>query len=230
MQYPKAILFDLGGTLLTEVRFDREAGRVRVLEIAHNPKGATLADYATVVSESRELWAQRDACFLELPVAAFDQLVSDRLGLTFDMPMREVELEFWKAAVRMEPEPGIVDVLDHLRAKGLPMGVVSNSAFSGNTLSWELRRHGLDVSFKFLMSSADYGVRKPHPMIFLAAAARLGLEPEDIWFIGDTFEADVVGAAGAGMRAIWYNPKQAERVGEASSPITEILHWNELGE
>jgi FMN phosphatase YigB (HAD superfamily) len=59
------------------------------------------------------------------------------------------------------------------------------------------------------MSSADYGFQKPHPAIFDAAAARLGLHPREVWFTGDDYHNDVKGARGAGMNVIWYNPSQA---------------------
>ena len=46
---PRGVLFDLGGTLLHELHFDRMGGRARILEIAENPKKATLADYAAAL-------------------------------------------------------------------------------------------------------------------------------------------------------------------------------------
>jgi FMN phosphatase YigB (HAD superfamily) len=47
------------------------------------------------------------------------------------------------------------------------------------------------------------GSRKPEAAIFLAAAACLHLAPERILFVGDTPEADIVGAHRVGMRTAW---------------------------
>jgi putative hydrolase of the HAD superfamily len=226
--HPKGVLFDLGGTLLEEVNFDRQAGRARVLQIAHNPDGATLDDYAAVAEEPAmaAIWARRDATLVEFPVGAFGRLVYERLGLTFDIPIEEVQIEFWKAAIEMRLEPFVGEALRALRHLSVPLGVVSNSSFSTRTLSWELGRQGLLGAFQFVMSSADYGVRKPHPAIFLTAAAKLGLKPGEIWFIGDSAAADVAGARSAGMTAVWYNRRALSR--DDIIPDIEIRSWAEL--
>ena len=227
MRKPRGILFDLGGTVLGEFQFDRLAARIHLLGIAHNPKGITMAEYAAVAQEFHTtVWDKRDEQLLEFPVAAFWRLVDERLGITFDMPMDDVELEFWRRAVTMRPQPGIGEALEALRADGLPLGVVSNSAFSGRVLSWELEQHGLLEPFEFVMSSADYGVRKPHRAMFMTAAAKLGLAPRDAWFIGDLPAQDVAGALAAEMTALWYNPNGLAN-GEVA-PHAEVRHWSEL--
>ena len=227
MRGPQGILFDLGGTLLGEFRFDRAAGRAHLLEIAQNPRGVTFGDYAAFAKEFNEtVWAGRDESLVEFPVAKFWKLADEQLGISFDLPEHEVELEFWRTAVTMKPEPGVVETLDALCEAGMPMGVVSNSAFCGYVLSKELEEHGLRDYFAFVMSSADYGIRKPHHMIFDTAAGKLGLRPADIWFAGDRPDHDVAGAKGAGMHAVWYSP--AGEPCDGAVPDAEIGHWREL--
>ena len=79
--------------------------------------------------------------------------------------------------------------------------------FGAEVLRWELARHGLDRAFSLLLSSADYGLRKPHPSLFRTAVASLKLAPGEVWFVGDNFARDVIGAVGAGLRPVWYNPE-----------------------
>jgi len=204
---PRGFLLDMGGTILGEFAFDRVKARRHLLEIAHNPRGITMEDYRPISEEFHEtVWAKRDETMIEFPVVSFWRLADERLGLTFDMSMEEMELEFWKTAVVMRPEPGIQDFLAELARAGIPVGLVSNTAFRGHVLEWELNQHGLREYFRFAMSSADYGIRKPHPAIFLTAAAKLGIEPKDIWFVGDSVRYDVIGALAAGMQPVWYNP------------------------
>ena len=69
----------------------------------------------------------------------------------------------------------------------------------------EFVRQRFNGFFRFLITSADVAVRKPHPAIFHLAAARLGLAPADIWFVGDHLVYDIAGAKGAGMTALWYS-------------------------
>lgn len=229
LRRPKGILLDMGGTLLGEFAFDRMAARARLLEVARNPRGVTLADYAEVSREFHEtVWAHRDAHMVEVPVRAFWRLADERLGISFDMPPHEVERLFWSVAVKMRPEPGVFEALEGIRASGLPMGVVSNSAFSGHAITYELDKHGMTRFFQFVMSSADYGIRKPHRSFLRTAAAKLEFPPEDLWFIGDSLFHDVGGARGSGMVSVWYNPQDAD-CGDYCPDVT-VAHWSEVQE
>jgi len=58
--------------------------------------------------------------------------------------------------------------------------------------------------------SADLGIRKPNPDIFLHALNRLKVEPEEAAMVGDSLKADVVGAKMLNMLAIW-KPKATLR-------------------
>ena len=77
------------------------------------------------------------------------------------------------------------------------------------------------------MASGDYVVRKPHPTIFLTAAQKLGTEPGDTWFVGDSPAFDVDGAKAAGMVSVLYAP--LERPPGAAADL-EISSWTELSE
>lgn len=233
LKKPRGFLLDMGGTILGEFAFDRFKARRHLLEIAHNPRGITMDDYRPISEEFHEaVWAKRDETMVEFPVISFWRLADERLGLTFDMSMEEMELEFWKTAVTMRPEPGIHEIMSDLARAGIPAGVVSNTAFRGHVLEWELDQHGLRGYFQFVMSSADYGIRKPHPAIFLTAAAKLGLDPKDVWFVGDSLRHDVAGALASGMKPVWYNPAKLnikDLAPElASDHLLDIPNWRDL--
>ena len=84
--------------------------------------------------------------------------------------------------------------------------------------------NGADLS----RASSDYGIRKPHSVIFTSAATRLGTAPSEIWYVGDSLEDDMVGAKSCHMRAIWYNKRQQEH---ADIPIdAEVRSWEEFME
>ena len=76
---------------------------------------------------------------------------------------------------RLEPMPGAVPLVESLVARGLPRAVATSSgpAFAHDVLG----RVGLLDRFAFVLTSADVVHGKPDPEIYLAAAARLGVEP-----------------------------------------------------
>jgi HAD superfamily hydrolase (TIGR01549 family) len=69
----------------------------------------------------------------------------------------------------------------------------------------DLERIGLHLHFVHHIAARDIGWAKPDPKIFLAAAERLGIAPENILHVGDDPELDVVGARDAGLRTAWIN-------------------------
>jgi putative hydrolase of the HAD superfamily len=225
---PRGLLFDLGNTLLAEGGVDSRAGNARMLALASsNPRGASVDDLCAYAARlDADLQPRRQASLIELPWASFTRLLYARFEIRFEATLAELEIEFWRAAMQMRPEPNVAAALDQVAARGLPMGVVSNSSFSGRALQDELERHGLAGHLAFVIASADYGVRKPHPRLFEAAAGRLGLEPRDVWFIGDSLANDMVGAAAPGMGRIWYNPDG--QAGDGTAIEAEIRDWLEL--
>ena len=85
------------------------------------------------------------------------------------------------------------------------MAVVSNTTFGEPVIRYELDRHGLSDHLAFVMVSSDYSIRKPNPLLFELAAARLGVPASEIWFVGDRLDTDMSGAKSAGMTAVWFN-------------------------
>jgi putative hydrolase of the HAD superfamily len=73
----------------------------------------------------------------------------------------------------------------------------------------DVHRVGIGHFFTASLSAREVGVGKPDAQIFLAAAQRLGLSPEQILHVGDDAVLDVVGAQGVGMQTVWINRDEA---------------------
>lgn len=86
---------------------------------------------------------------------------------------------------------------------------------------------------ELVVTSADYGIQKPHHAIFAAALGRLGIPADQAWFAGDSLRADIGGASSAGLRAIWYARKSQDIAAALSRhsgprPAAVIRNWDEL--
>lgn len=68
---------------------------------------------------------------------------------------------------------------------------------------------GIRTHFAHHVCARDSGVAKPDPRIFVLAAERLGVAPEEILHVGDDPVLDVVGARDAGLRTAWINRSRA---------------------
>jgi HAD superfamily hydrolase (TIGR01549 family) len=102
----------------------------------------------------------------------------------------------WQHAYNFELYEDTLPVLEELRARGLQLGLVSNT---GRDLSAFVAHHGLDVDVA--LSSGAHGKVKPDPSIFQAALDRLGVPPQEAAMVGDSPDDDVEGARAIGLRA-----------------------------
>ena len=124
----------------------------------------------------------------------------------------EEEADFLMRCNDFELEPGTEDFLIKCSQKDIPMYVLSNSGFRGEALMMILNRFGIGKYFRKLWSSAEFGRIKPDREFFeLAISTALSENPndkrEDIIFVGDMYDADVIGAHNAGIKAAWLNKK-----------------------
>jgi 2-haloacid dehalogenase/putative hydrolase of the HAD superfamily len=83
-------------------------------------------------------------------------------------------------------------------------GILSNA--DDENIAGALRINNLQV--EFVVTSESVRSYKPAPQIFLHALDRLGCRPEEVLYVGDTPEDDIVGAKGVGMRAAWVNRRR----------------------
>ncbi len=69
----------------------------------------------------------------------------------------------------------------------------------------KMQAGGIDGYFKKVVLSDDIGVMKPYPEVFHFALSATQSELRDSLMIGDSWEADIVGANGVGMHQAYYN-------------------------
>ncbi|MHC1590748.1 MAG: HAD family hydrolase [Candidatus Helarchaeales archaeon] len=106
----------------------------------------------------------------------------------------------WMPRTRLYPE--VREVLEHLKhEQHLKLGVITNISrgdFARKNMDYLHVTHFFDV----ILTSAEEGIRKPHPLIFKQALSRLGVNNSETIFCGDTRWDDVKGARDAGIFAV----------------------------
>jgi HAD superfamily hydrolase (TIGR01662 family) len=103
----------------------------------------------------------------------------------------------WERHENFELYEDVIPVLDELRAAGLKIGLVSNSARDVHAFA---QHHALDIDAG--ISSFHHGKTKPHASIFRAVLDLLDVTPTEAAMVGDTVEADIEGAIALGMQAV----------------------------
>ncbi|MFW5786274.1 MAG: HAD family hydrolase [bacterium] len=240
-QRPRILIYDVGDTLLETKGYEPAAGIRHLLALAAHSSGddadgrsagstASLPTVEAVLERTlelnRHLGVRCEATTLEYSQQTFHRLLYDRFGVTFALTPQDLELEYWKHALAFEPEPGVEAALRAARDLGYRQAIISNTSFSGDTITYELHRYGLAEFFEFVVATADYGVRKPDPRIFQAALGLAGVDAGDAWYVGNTLEYDVRGAAAAGIRPVWYN--RVNSPGHPPGGTLVVSGWEEF--
>ncbi len=204
----QALLFDMGGTL-DDYRFDRASALASLPELrsllARAGLGRLPGDeelLALVAAGEERYRAFREAELLELepeavwrdyylrgsgPFPGLTPELGEELALL-------VDTRFHPRSLRPEAPAALAA----LKARGLKLGIVSNVLSRGQVPA-DLERYGIAGLFDAVLTSSEYGRRKPHPSIFLECAARLGAAAGDCGYVGDRVSRDVAGARRAGF-------------------------------
>ncbi len=120
-------------------------------------------------------------------------------------------------AFELEAYPEVPSVLAELRRRGIPTAVCSNWGWD---LDRALDQAGLGTEFEVVVTSAQVGVRKPHPTIFEETLTRIDVAAHDTLFAGDSWFPDIEGAASAGLRPVHILRADAP-AGDDTPPLVE---------
>jgi putative hydrolase of the HAD superfamily len=140
-------------------------------------------------------------------------------GPQVDACAREVYDE-WAACQHFFLYDDVMPVLKELARRGIKVGLISNSHRSLASFERHFELQGLIAG---ALSSAEHGYMKPHPSIFEAALALLGVAASDSIMVGDSFDHDIEGARRAGMRGVLVQRSQ-EHLPAPPDPGVPVIH------
>ncbi len=203
----QAVLFDLDDTLI-DFQYSRRHGLRAVQELLPGLAPVPLEELELVHDE------QLHANYLRTLDGSLsdDEARLERMrGICGRYGVQADEATIAEAAAAYAREqlsnprlvPGVPELLEALRGR-VRIGVVTNgpSARQRDKLGFcDIRPDDLDT----LAISEEVGAAKPDPAIFRHALSGLGVAPERVTMVGDSWENDVLGVLGSGMAAGWLN-------------------------
>jgi putative hydrolase of the HAD superfamily len=219
----RAVIFDLGGTLMYE-RATWDAITAQADEALTNflrSQGMEL-NLSTFPREFRrrldQYFRKREKDLLETTYSFVlrDVLtdkgyrdVSDRVIRTALDRLFAITQTNWLL------EDDTLPTLQKLEADGYRMGLISNAG-DDEDVQQLARRFGIAQYFDFILTSAACSYRKPHPRIFEIALSNWYFLPSEAVMVGDNLDADVSGAKSAGLYAIWLTRRAGKRAQDQS--------------
>lgn len=160
---------------------------------------------STLVDEKRSYarWAQELLAGTDIPLAEFearrealaragtpgDSTLAASFGLTAPPWPSGEEIVF----------PDAVSTLRTLRQRGYRLGIIANQEPG---LPERLARRGMGGLFAVIVTSADFGAKKPETALFEAALRQAGCLPAEAAMVGDRLDNDIAPAKRLGMRTV----------------------------
>jgi len=205
---PKAILFDMDGTILNYEVKPEEAWKEACRIPAERTGLFETERLLSSIDEIREwYWSDPErlrAGRLNLFEArkTIVRIALEKIGFTNEGIVDEVATIYWhlrEGSIRFPQDTE--ETLREIGNKGIKLGLLTNGA--ADMQMTKIRKFGLAKYFGVCLIEGEVGCGKPDPKIYETALGKLQVKTEKTWMVGDDLIADIDGAQRVGIFSIW---------------------------
>ena len=214
----RVVMFDLGNTLMHAVAPDMwpeiiRHGNQALIDYLCSLRILTDCDTfpAEFNQRLRQYYAERDDQMIETStfLVLKELLVEKGYTDVSDTIIREsLDAHYAVTQKNWRLEKDTVTCLETLQQSNYKMGLVSNAG-DDRDVQQLVRKFNIDTYFDIVLTSAACGYRKPHLRIFELALEYFNVRAEEVAMVGDTLNADILGANQMGMYSIWITRRAA---------------------
>lgn len=234
MKY-KAICFDIDGTLYPIGTMNRRIFRLSVFhplfglkyrKTRHEFRRHQASFRQNIPFRWREAMIVRNGTGAEGEDVFSEESFRAKYGSTYGRLNRWVYDKMGKLYEKTVPFKGVAETFAKIKNNGLKIGV-----FTDFPLFHKLQAMDLEKYVDFAASSDDVGYLKPDTHCFEYLLYNLKMDPQDVLYVGDSYEKDIVGATAAGLDAVLVNVKgYVPGDDKAKYPLAEAVFgtWDEF--
>lgn len=194
----QAVAFDIDGTLYETWKLNT---RIVFHFLAHNH---FFLHYGLVRSALRKDKAEGDFSRIQA------EYMARRLKTTPEKAQEALDRIVYqglkKFFLRITPCKNAVECVAKIKEKGLKVAILSDFPPEQKGELW-----GIKAMADLSMGTEECGALKPNPIAFVKMAEKLGIKPENILYVGNSYKYDVVGSKAAGMKSAWFTSKSKAR-------------------
>ena len=215
----KAVLFDLGGTLVKHE--DGPMIHRRILE--DNGIDVSLEAVTRAHSENEreldmnQIPEQGQAFWIKWNIRLLESLGIEE---NKESLARKIDEE-WLDYCTLEVYPDVIETLVQLRKRDIKTGIITN-AFERD-LKRILSQLKLNDYFDIVVGTDTCKKIKPDKRIFLYTVGRLGIKPDEALFVGDSLEKDFEGAKNSGLAALLIDRENKFKISGSIQNLADVL-------
>lgn len=205
---PRAIFFDMDGTIL-DWTTGMEESWLASCELHADGTRTPAEMHAAIRTRRTWFWDDPERQYrgrMDLDAASREIVRYAFADLGFSEDKRDVAhrlADHYRAlrAHAIAPYAGAIETLAAIRARGIPMALITNGEANNQRRSVE--KHALEQYFHCIVIEGEFGVGKPDESVFRHALAAVGVTPDQTWMVGDSLEADIATPRRLGMHTVW---------------------------
>ena len=226
----KYLFFDLDHTLWDYVKNSREALKEGYYEVGLMSLGVnSLADFIKAYESANDYY-WRHYRSGKIGKVEFRNLRYEMMMKPWGLDKMEgLSQKLTDHYVRTSPYKtelieGAIEMLETLKQRGHKMSLLTNGFEEIQHIKVE--SSGLSNYFEEVLTSDALGYKKPNPEIFKLALQKMGVNASDSVMLGDSLEADIIGAKTVGMGQVFFNPdgiNHSEEIQHEVQSLSEIL-------
>jgi len=207
LQKPRAILFDLDDTLITDDGVTEKIWFSVTTQFAAEAGLAQQKLYNAIRKSADVYWADPEAhrkgrinlaaARREVVAGAFRELgldnrsLSDKIGDSFTA-QKEAAIQLFE---------GTLETLRYLKENRYKLALLTNGG--SEMQRRKIKRFGLETFFDCYFIEGEFGIGKPDERVFKAALESLNVYPSETWMVGDDLGRDIAGAQKTGIYGVW---------------------------
>ena len=223
----KAIMFDVDDTLYDQVVPFKKAVEKNFLNNNVDVEklyqmSRKLSDEVFELTESGEMSLEEMHIYrIQEACKHFGMLISieDAINFQNDYQNNQKEIELLS---------DIQDSFDFLLDNNITMGIITNGPKEHQKN--KIKQLGLErwIPRENIFISSEVGIAKPDIRIFELVQKKLNLVPNTTYYVGDSFDNDILGASNAGWNTVWSNRKNKKNPNSNIHPTFIINEKNSL--
>jgi 5'-nucleotidase len=195
---PQAIIFDTDNTLYAYERPHMLASNAAE-EKAVKLLGVDAADVRAAFAQARQLGKTASSHSRLLYFQRGIEILGRKTQLVMTL---DLEQTYWRTFLsHCELFEGVREFLMALRSSGIHTAIITD--LTSQIQFRKIIYFGLDDCFDYVVTSEEAGADKPSEAPFRLAISKLGVDPKDIWMIGDDPSSDIAGAQKFGMTTVF---------------------------
>lgn len=230
LKLPKACLFDLDDTILSDNSVSEDCWRLACQEwVSSTAAGVDTESLLRSILGARDWFFSDPVKYrwlsLNLPGSRAQVVLRAFESIGIDDPASAEPLALRFDAIKkgsIGPFPGAIETLHYLRRNGHKLALITNGK---ETLQREkIDRFELEPLFECIVIEGAFGVGKPDKRVFTHALDELKVSPAEAWMIGDNLVNDIAGAQAVGLYAIWVDWVHAGLPADSAAAPDRVIH------